>query len=130
MAKKFTLGKHERLKSRKTIELLFSAGKKFVDSPYRVYYLYSEFSLSHLQFGVGVSGKIFRKAVDRNRIKRLTKEAYRLQKTTLQQKLKAQNRQLSVFFIYNGRELPDQGQLNNKVGAIIRRLEKITDGIK
>ncbi len=130
MAKQFTLGKYERLKSRKSIERLFSEGKKIMDSPYRVYYLYSEFLLSHLQFGTGVSGKTFRKAVDRNRIKRLTKESYRLQKNALQQKLKDQNRQLSVFFIYNGKELPDQKQLYNKVGDIISKLEKIVDGIK
>src|ERR1043166_5363776 len=88
VAKQFTLGKSERLKSRKQIEQLFAEGKNFPMSPFRVYYRTSPFvsgSASNLQFGAAVSAKNFKRAVDRNRIKRLTREAYRLQKNQLQE---------------------------------------------
>jgi ribonuclease P protein component len=44
MGKKYTLGKIERLKSRKVIEQLFSQGKKFTVSLFRIYYLHNELS--------------------------------------------------------------------------------------
>ncbi|MES1226963.1 MAG: ribonuclease P protein component, partial [Bacteroidota bacterium] len=82
MAKQFTLGKKERLKSRKSIEQLFNEGKSFAVSPCRVFYMILPFNATStsfiVQFGAGVSTKNFKKAVDRNRIKRLVREAYRL----------------------------------------------------
>ena len=98
MAKQFTLGKKERLKSRKSIEQLFSEGKKIVVSPYRVLYLFTKPEKDpSLLFAAAVSAKNFKKAVDRNRIKRVTREAYRLQKKNLQEKVKANNIQLNIF---------------------------------
>ena len=107
MAKQFTLGKDERLKSRKQIEQLFTKGKKFSISSFQgSLSIQCKLTNPPLQFGAGVSNKNFKKAVDRNRIKRLIREAYRLQKNELQEKLKEQKRQLNVFFIYTGKELP------------------------
>lgn len=126
MSKQFTLGKNERLKSRKSIEQLFSEGKKLIAAPYRV--LYTSVSLykgSSLLFGTGVSAKIFKKAVDRNRIKRLTREAWRLQKQDLQSRLKEQNKQLHVFFIYTGKELPTYDEAYKKIGLILKKIDKI-----
>src|ERR1700749_3055336 len=106
MAGRFTLGKNERLKNKKFIDQLFSEGKTFASPPYRMYYRITsgEFK-SSLQFGTGVGTKNFKKATDRNRIKRLTREAYRTQKTGLQKILKEQNLQMHVFFIYASKEL-------------------------
>jgi ribonuclease P protein component len=127
MAKQFTLGKKERLKSRKQTELLFSSGKKFSYSPFRIHYLLNggKDSLHHpiaIGFGVGVSSKVFKKAVDRNRIKRLTREAWRLQKLSLRQKLKEQNSQLNIFFIYTGKALPNYKELYEKMGKVLEKL--------
>jgi len=130
VAKQFTLGKSERLKSRKLIEQLFTEGKNFPLSPFRVYYLVSPFNRgtgSHLQFGAGVSGKSFKRAVDRNRIKRLTREAYRLQKNQLQGVLTQKNFQLNLFFIYTGKELPQFNNVEEKVNVILKKLIKIID---
>jgi ribonuclease P protein component len=126
----FTLGKQERLKSRKLIGQLFSEGKKIAVSPYYIYYLanpVSEVSLHNIQFGVGVSGKNFKKAADRNRIKRLTREAYRLQKIPLQQKMKGIKKQLLLFFIYTGKELPEFNFVKEKVAVALKKLEKSVD---
>jgi ribonuclease P protein component len=127
MAKQFTLAKNERLKSRKQIEQLFSEGKKFAVSPFRIFYLFNtqpetDNIQSPLCFGVGVSAKNFKKAVDRNRIKRLMREAWRLQKKELKEKLKSSNRQLNIFFIYTGKELPDYNIVFNKTGTVIKKI--------
>lgn len=133
MSKQFTLGKNERLKSRKQIEQLFDSGKTFVVTPFRVYFtLNSQLSTSHerslLQFGVGASSKNFKKAVERNRIKRLTREAWRLQKNELEKKLKASLKQLNVFFIYTGKELPDFTMVKGKVSVALKKLvDKINE---
>lgn len=130
MPGQFTLGKHERLKSRKQIEQLFREGKKIAVSPFYIYYLVNAVSdtmLNSIQFGVGVSGKNFKRAVDRNRIKRLTREAYRLQKISLLQKLKDKKQQLFIFFIYTGKALPDFNLVKEKVAVALKKLEKIVD---
>jgi ribonuclease P protein component len=128
MTKKFTLGKNERLKSRKLIEQLFSDGKSFNVLPYRVLYKLTnsaERFNDELQFGVAVSSKNFKKAVHRNRIKRLTREAYRLQKLPLQEKLKEKQSCLFLFFIYTNKELPEYPILKDKVNLILERLIKM-----
>jgi ribonuclease P protein component len=128
VAKQFTLGKNERLKSRKQIEQLFSEGKNFPLSPFRIYYLVMPRvtnSSSPLQFGAGVSGKNFKRAVDRNRVKRLTREAYRLQKKQLQEATVQKKLQLNVFFIYTGKELPVFNIVREKVNVILNKLTKI-----
>jgi ribonuclease P protein component len=132
LAKQFTLGKNERLKSRKQIEQLFSEGRKFTVTPFRVFYLFqaplsSEHLLRKLQFGVGVSVKNFKRAVDRNRIKRLTREAYRLQKNELAEKLKVSGSKLNVFFIYTAKEIPDFKLVKDKVALVLKKFEKIVD---
>ena len=140
MRKQFTLGKDERLKSRKQIEQLFDKGKSFVVTPFRVYFLIHEMFNTqrsipiaigiNVQFGVGVSAKNFKKAVDRNRIKRLTREAWRLQKNELNEKVKTTQKQLNVFFIYTAKELPDFIMVKDKVAVALKKLAgKIDENI-
>ncbi len=110
------------MKSRKQTEQLFSEGKRFTLTPFRIYYLISKEQKKGLQFGAGVSSKIFKKAVDRNRVKRLVREAYRLQKKALQEKLVEQNVQLNLFFIYTGKELPVYKEVYDKTGKVLDKL--------
>lgn len=122
-----TLGKHERLKSRKQIEFLFQQGQRFAAPPFRVFYVIKKKELKEvtgplLQFGVGASSRFFKKAVDRNRIKRLGREAWRLQKRELLQVLEEQNKQLDVFFIYTGKELPAYAEVFAATTGIIQKL--------
>lgn len=128
MAKQFTLGKDERLKSRKAIEQLFKEGRRFTVSPFRVYYLPATGSqVQNLQFGIGVPAKNFKKAVDRNRVKRLTREAYRVQKNLLQDQLKTKDKGLHLFLIYTHNELPDFKLVNDKVDLILKKLSRLID---
>jgi ribonuclease P protein component len=77
-----------------------------------------------LQTGVTVSSKKFKKAVERNRVKRVLREAYRLQKIILQDALKEKGISLALFFIYTGKELPVFEELYKKMGIILQRLQK------
>lgn len=129
MSKQFTLGKEERLKSRKQIEQLFSEGKKFSVAPFRIFYSFGNENKVPLQFGTGVSNKLFKKAADRNRIKRLVREAWRLQKINLQSALKEKKKQLDIFFIYTAKELPDYKEVYEKIGKSINKLSMLLNEI-
>jgi ribonuclease P protein component len=122
VTEKLTLGKNERLKSRKLIEQLFSEGNKFGVTPFRVFYLYKEDKKMLLQFGVGVSSRNFKKSVDRNKIKRMIREAYRLQKSTLQNKLKDKNGELHLFIIYTSKEIPEYAEVHSKMKKVLDKL--------
>jgi ribonuclease P protein component len=131
MAKQFTLGKQERLKSRKLIEELFSKGQRISVYPYRVFYLFQKnenaIVKSKLQCGAGAGTRSFKKAVDRNRIKRLTREAYRLQKNELAKKMNEHTQSLVLFFIYTGKELPEYSFVKEKMAIILQKLLIIAD---
>lgn len=124
MAKQFTLGKDERLKSRKAIDQLFKEGQRFSVPSFRVCY---QFTAAELKFGITVSTKNFKKAVDRNRVKRLAREAWRLQKNELQQVLPEKNKGLDVFLIYTAKELPDYSLIEGKVNIVLKKFLKLVN---
>lgn len=103
-------------------------GKSFAAFPFRIYYMHQAKPLTvhhspfTIQFGIGVSSKNFKKAVDRNRIKRLARESYRLQKQSLHDLLNERKEQLAVFFIYTGKEVPEYNMAKEKIGLILQRL--------
>ncbi|MFT3825900.1 MAG: ribonuclease P protein component [Chitinophagaceae bacterium] len=123
-----TLGKLERLKRRKVIDQLFSEGKAFTVFPIRVQYFFTELpDAVPLQAGFTASSRYFKKAVDRNRIKRLMREAYRLQKNVLQESLLQKQKQLGLFFIYTGKELPDYTLVSGKITVILKRITQVVN---
>ena len=76
-----TLGKQERLKSKKLIEKLYQEGKVIKSFPLRMVYLQTTHTSNFpCQVAVSVSKRNFKLAVDRNKIKRLLRETYRKQK--------------------------------------------------
>ncbi len=80
----FTYNKKEKLKSKKLVEQLFAEGQSVSAYPLKLIYLPVDFDDSVLlKAGVTVSKRKFKNAVDRNRIKRLMREAYRLNKAVI-----------------------------------------------
>jgi len=76
-----TFTKQEKLKKSKLISQLFAEGKNVTEFPIKLVYLPLEHGGTHkIQAGVSVPKRNFKKAVDRNRIKRLLREAYRKNK--------------------------------------------------
>lgn len=120
---RFTLPATERLKLRKQIETLFQTGEAFSVYPLRVIYTITERGThpSPLLAGFSVPKKRMKLAVQRNRIKRLIKEAWRLQKHLLVPELSAAQ-QLHIFFIFTGKEQPDYAQIYKSVQKAISAL--------
>jgi ribonuclease P protein component len=127
------LNRREKLKSRKRIERVFQEGKSLSLFPFKVWWLLqpgvppkadAPSQVGPLQAGFGASSRYFKKAVDRNRIKRLSREAYRLQKQDLIRRLEEKGFCMAVFFIYTGRELPDYATVSQKIGVVLQKLIK------
>jgi ribonuclease P protein component len=121
----FTFRPAEKLKSRKLIGQLFKEGKSFKLFPFRIIYIQPEKNFSHLQAGFSVSSKNFKRAVDRNRIKRLMREAYRLQKSSLQNELEQKDKYVALFILYTGNEVPLSDVISEKMAAALHQMEKI-----
>ena len=125
MAGTFSYNKFEKLKSRKQIELLFAKGKTIAAFPVKVFYLPVENTPMHpVQVGVGVSARNFKKAVDRNTIKRRMREAYRLHKLPLHEHLVAQQKSVVVFILWIDKQMPTTAALQDLMPTVIEKLIK------
>jgi len=82
---------------------------------------------SSIKIGVTASSRNFKHAVDRNRIKRLLREAYRHQKHELAALAEKKGLQVSVFFIYLDKTLPTFELLDDKMRYCLKRLRKILE---
>lgn len=124
MAKQFTYNKQQKLKSRKELDNLFKNGKSFLIFPIKVFYfLGTAIDANKLRCGVGVSKKHYAKAVDRNRIKRLMREGFRLNKLPLQEVVQIQ--QLSFFMLFIDKTMPiGYAAIDDKMKLIIAKLIK------
>lgn len=120
-----TYSRSEKLKSRKVLNTLFTGGKSISVFPVKLFWIpVGNETEQPIQAGVGVSARHFSKAVDRNRIKRLLREGYRLNKQPLLTTLKTHQKQIAVFFLYIGKELPDHGMLTEKMQQALTKLEE------
>lgn len=118
----FTYPKAEKLKSKKSIELLFSEGKTISKYPLRLVYLQHNFEDNvPLKMGVSVSKKHFKKAVDRNHYKRLLRECYRLNKHLLINNL--DSKYCCMFFYQTAEKLSYQ-EINQKTISLFEKFIK------
>lgn len=125
MANQFSYGKAEKLKSRKLTEQLFRQGKSFTLFPLKVFYMPVNEKLDFpVKAGVGTSSRNFKKATDRNRVKRLLREAYRTEKMDLISYTAANQKQVAIFILYIDRVLPDYALIKSKMPIVIGKLIK------
>ena len=107
-----TLSKSERLKSYKRIRILFAQGQKFKVFPLVVYFLLSDDEVGGvLQMGVSVGKRHFKRAVDRNLLKRRIREAYRKKKGELKETLTASGISMDIFFVYSNARISDYAEI-------------------
>ncbi|RMB63241.1 ribonuclease P protein component [Dokdonia sinensis] len=123
-----TYPKREKLKSKKRIERLFEEGRSVKSYPLRMVYLPEELSPEtqdlrlQAQVGVSISKRNFKLAVHRNRIKRLMREAYRLNKGVIDTK----GTTFVMLIIYTGREELTQHEVSK---AMVKLLKRFNDAI-
>lgn len=121
---RLTLTKQERLNSTKAIERLFASRTSFVRFPLRVVYAQGDECCAEgtapCRMVVSVSKRRFRRAVKRNRVKRLVREAFRHKKSIVAQA--GIGRCVDVAFIYIGDEMPTQERITQAVEAALTRI--------
>lgn len=95
-----SFGNKEKLKSEKLISGIFQNGKFFVKGSIRTCYIENNFGSNRI--AVSVPKRNFKRAVDRNRIKRLMREAYRLNKSKF-----TFSKYFDIMFVFTGKKLPE-----------------------
>ena len=119
----FSFHKNERLCSKKVIDKLFAEGKSVFVYPIKIVYLENPLPLNNqVQAAFTVGKRNFKKAVQRNLIKRRMREAYRLNKQKLYDEMS--EKQLAVFFIYTGKTILEYKQIET---AIIKGIKKLNE---
>jgi len=121
MAGLYTLSKHERLISRKLIDKIFNREGEIISKfPLSFIFVKNELkSKFPAQIMFSVPTRKFKKAHDRNRIKRLLKEAYRLQKPSFYQSIvNGSGRQYACCLMFNSDVMPDLEGINQKIQLI------------
>lgn len=116
---KFSFHNSERLKKKKLIQELFTKGSSFNLYPLRITFIANPQESAFHQALFTASARNFKRAVDRNKIKRRCREAYRLQKGVLRETPK-----LLIGFIYTAKEILDYDQIEKAVVKTIEKLNK------
>jgi len=136
LSKVFTYQKADKLKSRKQTQHLFSTGKAINVFPIRLIYTIEPMAstaqpaslTSVLQAGVGAPSRTFRKAVQRNRVKRLLREAYRLEKPNFLSQAALEKKRVNLFFLYNDpnvlTQLEIQAKVKEALAILVTKLNK------
>lgn len=126
MAETFT--KEERLSKKSLISKLFEEGKKIYSFPFRVTILQGPIPTSFpAQVLISVPRNLFKRATDRNRIKRLIREAYRKNKFILYETLEARHKQMLICVQYTPKEILSYQMIQEKIIVLLQRLKEVND---
>ena len=130
--RRHTFRKAERLISRKAIEELVSGGKVISNSPFKLTWINTALQTeSPAQIAFSVPKRFFKRAVDRNRMKRLMRESYRKNKADIYTLLTDRNMQCALLLYYSGRKIISYSETEEKIKLILQRFAKdILSGTK
>lgn len=121
---RYSLSKQERLKSSLSIKTVMDEKNIASAFPIKCFFRIVPDSGNPSQIAVVVSKRRFKHAVDRNRVKRLVREAYRLQKNNLV----SENHSFEMCWMFVGKELPNYTLVYESVSKIIRKINMFVQG--
>jgi len=122
---KFSLPKEKKLKKRDEIQRLFKEGKRIKKGELHLIYLVEKAAGNSEPFKLGVSvpKKKFKRAVDRNRLKRLIREGFRLNQEQIEKQCELKQKHCLLMFVFQGSDLVNYAALEPKIVLILRELE-------
>lgn len=130
-SRKNTLCKDERLSRKKIIDDVFKRGASIKSQALILVYLHTELPVTFpAQAMFTASKKLYKRAHDRNRIKRLLKEAYRKQKHIVYNSLKQSEKQAAILFIFTGRQLPNYPYVHGKMSELLKKFVQQEQAVK
>jgi ribonuclease P protein component len=126
LSSQFTFQKKDKLKSRKQTQFLFAKGQSMNAFPIKLIYTIESNEPGSLQTGVGAPSRTFRKAVARNRVKRLLREGFRLERPDfLRSSASALNKlRVNLFFLYTDATVISQKEIQEKIKQLLSRLSE------
>lgn len=120
----FGFPKSEHLCGRTCFQQLFKEGTVYYASSVKLVCHRQPASAFRILAGVSVPKKLFRHAVDRNRIKRLLREAYRLRKPSPGAFAEEAPCELWLLFVYTGHVVPSYDSVQKSVNLLLAKMEK------
>ncbi|WP_417264758.1 ribonuclease P protein component [Brumimicrobium sp.] len=121
-------GKKYKLCSKTVMASIFEKGKQEKAYPFLLRYLKADLKTdAKFQVVISVPKRKFKKAVDRNRIKRLIREAVRKKKYILEDAIESEDQQLALFLIYTASEEETYQRILNKIEVLFLRLVEKKD---
>ena len=122
--KKHSFSKQERVCNRDDFKKLLSEGESFYCYPFRCAYLWRETTCFSARIAISVSKKKFKHAVDRNRIKRLIRESYRLEKEVLYQECINISQNVDILIIYTETKIHSFNFTRKKIIELINKIKE------
>jgi ribonuclease P protein component len=119
----YSLSKEERLCGKKSISLLLAEGNKYFLHPFSVKWIeLTVAEIPSIQLLVVVPKRYFKKAVDRNKVKRFIRESFRKNKEVLSALLKEKNKNMALMLLYNSRKIESYQEVESKITLILQFL--------
>ena len=118
---KLTFSKNERTLSKKRVQELYSRGFKLYSDSFTLIWHKQNLNSEKIRLLISVPKKNIKKAVDRNYVKRLIKECYKINKITI---YKLITTHIEIILIYNKIELPQFNKLREELLTLFKMLRK------